>query len=197
MIGVYTKIIILEVALIMKGEIIVYTGPMFSGKTLALLSAYERATIAHKSVLAFKPKLDYRFGENLIKSRKFGQVEAISIDDVSQLRFYEAEIYIIDEFQFLKGNVQVIREMADMGKKFHIAGLDMTAEGKPFNLMPQLLSIADHVEKYTAVCVDCGEDAIYSFYLSKKSNDILVGNNEYVPLCRTCWKNRMEEKEKS
>ena len=37
------------------GQITVYTGPMFSGKTNALLSAYERAAIAGKKVKAFKP----------------------------------------------------------------------------------------------------------------------------------------------
>ena len=49
------------------GQITVYTGPMFSGKTNLLLGAYERATIAHKDVKAFKPKLDDRFGSNIIK----------------------------------------------------------------------------------------------------------------------------------
>ena len=54
-------------------QINVYTGPMFSGKTNALLSAYERATIAHKRVKAFKPKIDTRFGVDVIKSRRFGE----------------------------------------------------------------------------------------------------------------------------
>lgn len=179
----------------MNGEIIVHTGPMFSGKTLALLSAYERATIAHKSLLAFKPQLDNRFGENLIKSRRFGEAEAINLQDIAEIQKYDAEIYIIDEFQFLKGDVQIIRNMADDGKKFHIAGLDMTAEGKPFGLMPQLCCIADHVYKYTAVCADCGEDAIYSFFLGNKEKDIVVGNMEYIPLCREHWKKRTNQKE--
>lgn len=180
-----------------NGEIIVHTGPMFSGKTLALLSAYERATIAHKKIAAFKPQIDNRFGDNLIKSRRFGEAEAISIKNISEIKKYDADVYIIDEVQFLEGDVNIIRDMANDGKKFHIAGLDMTAEGKPFGLMPEVLSIADRVEKYTAVCTDCGEDAIYSFFLGKKSKDVVVGNNEYIPLCRNCWKKRMKMKEQN
>lgn len=180
-----------------NGEIIVHTGPMFSGKTLALLSAYERATIAHKRLAAFKPLIDDRFGDNLIKSRRFGEAEAINIRDISEIQKYDVEVYIIDEFQFLEGDVNIIRDMADNGKRFHIAGLDMTAEGKPFGLMPQVLSLADRVEKCTAVCADCGEDAIYSFFLGKKNADVVVGNNEYIPLCRSCWKKRMKMKEQN
>ena len=172
----------------MNGEIIVYTGPMFSGKTLALLRAYERAEIARKKLIAFKPKLDDRFGQNVIKSRRFGEAEAINIKNIEEIRNYDAEIYIIDEFQ-------ILRELADSGKKIHVAGLDMTAEGKPFGLMPQLFAIADCIEKYTSVCVDCGGDAIYSFFLGHKSEDVVVGNNEYIPLCRACWSKRMKMKE--
>ena len=181
----------------MKGEIIVYTGPMFGSKTLALLSAYERATIARKKVKAFKPRLDNRFGESAIKSRSFkdAEIKAINIENISELRNYDAEVYIIDEFEFLKGDPQIIREMADLGKKFHISGLDMTAEGKPFGPMPDLMSYADRVIKYTAVCDGCGEDAIYSFFKGINNEDIVVGNSEYVPLCRDCWLKSMSEKE--
>ena len=174
-------------------KINVFTGPMFSGKTNLLLGAYERATIAHKKVLAFKPKLDNRFGDNVIKSRRFGEIEAISISSVDDLKNYDAEVYIIDEFQFLTGNIKVIVQMADeKDKVFFISGLDMTAEKKPFGLMPEILAVADHVEKCVAICNDCAEEnAVYSYFLGKKDTDIVVGNNEYIPLCRKCYNKRM------
>ena len=67
-------------------QINVFTGPMFSGKTNALLSAYERATIAKKRVQAFKPITDTRFGKNVIKSRRFGEIEAITIKKIEDLK---------------------------------------------------------------------------------------------------------------
>ena len=179
----------------MQNRIIVYTGPMFSGKTTALLGAYEKAIIAHKAVLAFKPKIDYRFGTNVIKSRKFGEVDAIPITDLEELLDYDVDVYIIDEFQFLKGDINVLIHLADnMKKTFYISGLDMTAERKPFGLMPQLLAIADTVQKFVAICHDCDEEnAIYSFFQGKKDSDILVGNTEYIPLCRNCYAKRIKE----
>ncbi|MBR3281038.1 MAG: thymidine kinase [Clostridia bacterium] len=176
-------------------KINVFTGPMFSGKTNLLLGAYERATIAHKKVLAFKPKLDNRFGDNVIKSRRFGEIEAICISCIEDLKNYDAEVYIIDEFQFLTGDIKVIVQMADeKDKVFFISGLDMTAEKKPFGHMPEILAVADHVEKCVAICNDCAEEnAIYSYFLGKKDTDIVVGNNEYIPLCRKCYTKRMKK----
>lgn len=72
----------------------------------------------------------------------------------------------------------------------------MTAEGKPFGPMPELLAIADQVEKKVAICNDCKrENATISFYLGNKTEDIVVGNHEYIVLCRECWKKRMSRKE--
>ena len=68
------------------GQITVYTGPMFSGKTNALLSAYERAAIAGKKVKAFKPSIDDRFGMDVIKSRRFGEIEATCIASLKELK---------------------------------------------------------------------------------------------------------------
>lgn len=182
----------------MNGKIIVYTGPMFSSKSaMLLLFAYERSLIAGKKIVALKPKIDNRFGDTYITSRTFGKIAAKNISNISELKNYDADVYIIDEFQFLEGDIFIIQEMANCGKIFHISGLDMTAEGKPFGLMPELLAIADKVNKEIAICEDCKEDnAIYSFYLGEKDEDILVGNKEYIALCRNCWRKRMEAKKR-
>lgn len=173
-------------------------GPMFSSKSAMMFFAYDRAKIAEKKVIAIKPKIDDRFGEDEIKSRASGlSIKAINISNISELLNFDADVFIIDEFQFLDGDVSIIQNLANQGKVFHISGLDMTAEGKPFGHMPELMAIADKVSKQVAICNDCkNENAIYSFFLGKKSQDIVIGNREYIPLCRTCWKKRMEMKEK-
>lgn len=182
----------------MKGKIVVYTGPMFSEKSAELITAYGRAQLAHRSVGAFKPKMDDRFGNDVIKSRKIGEIPAINIQSIEEIEQYDVDVYIIDEFQFLIGDVMTIDAMANKGKKFFIAGLDKTAEGKPFGLMPELLAVADEVKKLTAVCVDCSKDdddgAVNSFFLGRKDADIVIGNSEYVPLCRRHWLERMMKK---
>ena len=43
---------------------------------------------------------------------------------------YDADIYLIDEFQFLQGEITPIQKLASKGKKFYIAGLNLTTEMK-------------------------------------------------------------------
>ena len=177
------------------GRIIVYTGPMFSRKTAILLAEYERSQIAERETAAFKPAIDGRFGKDVIKSRNAGSIEAFCISRLEEIEEYDAQGYFIDEFQFLEGDIQVIQRMAGNGKNFYVSGLDMTAEGKPFAIMQELLCIADEVEKRKAICVDCKNNATHSFFLGKKDKDVLVGDKEYIPLCRECWAKRMKMKE--
>lgn len=182
----------------MNGMIVVYTGPMFSSKSVMMFFAYDKNMIAGKKVLAFKPRKDDRFGDDVIKSRSLEQtLKAINISDLSELLQYEADVYIIDEFQFLRGDIYTIQKMANEGKVFYISGLDMTAEGKPFGIMPELLAIADQVHKGVAICNDCKqENATHSYYLGNKDKDVQIGDKEYIPLCRSCWAKRMERKKK-
>ena len=52
--------------------LIVYTGPMFSGKTQALMARLQSKQRAHKNVLVVKPALDNRYDsvdEIVVKAR--------------------------------------------------------------------------------------------------------------------------------
>ena len=116
-----------------------------------MLNELERQAITGKNIKIFKPSIDKRFGENIIKTRSGKNIEAININSIDELKNYKADIYFIDEFQFLDGNVYIIDQMASEGKKFFISGLNLTAEKKPFGKMGDLMCIADNVELMTSV----------------------------------------------
>ena len=61
--------------------------------------------------MIFKPKLDYREGESYIASRDGKKLLANNIEDISELENYNADVFFIDEFQFLQGNVKTIEKM--------------------------------------------------------------------------------------
>jgi thymidine kinase len=50
----------------MVGRLEVITGPMFAGKTEELLRRVERARIARKNAVLFKPKLDTRYASDRV-----------------------------------------------------------------------------------------------------------------------------------
>lgn len=168
-------------------DINVFTGPMKSGKSQMIINEAHRQMIAGKKIQMFKPKLDTRDYEN-IADRNGNKLTAININDIEEIKKYDADVYVIDEFQFLNGSVNTIEEMASKGKKFFIAGLNLTAEKKPFGKMGDLLCVSDNVQMLTSICEICKNDnAIYTYCKESKDSDILVGDSQYIPVCRSCY----------
>ena len=55
----------------------------------------------------------------------------------------------VDEGQFFDMElVYVCNKLADAGKRVIVAGLDQDFRGKPFDPMPQLLSVAEYITKH-------------------------------------------------
>ena len=173
-------------------DINVFTGPMKSGKSQKIINEAYRQIIAGKKIQMFKPKLDTREQE-CVADRNGNKLMAVNIQDMNEIENYDADVYIIDEFQFLKGNVNVIQNMASKGKKFFIAGLNLTAEKKPFGKMGDLMCVSDNVQMLTSICEICKNDnAIYTYCKEHKDGDILVGDSQYLPVCRNCYQKLVE-----
>lgn len=178
------------------GDINVFSGPMKCGKSQQICNEYNRKLIAGKNIQMFKPKLDDRAGANFVSTRDGKSIEAINIESIEDLKKYDTDIYFIDEFQFLKGDIDVIGQMAQEGKKFYISGLNLTAEKKPFGKMGDLFCIADNIEMLTAVCEVCKNDnAVYSYFKGGKKEEIVIGDSEYMPVCRKCYEKLKKEEQ--
>ena len=177
------------------GDINVFTGPMKCGKTQKILDEAQKQQIAGKNIKVFKPKLDDRFSDAEVISRKGYRLDAVGIDCIDEIKKYDADVYVIDEFQFLKGDLTELYNLAQKGKKFFISGLNLTAERKPFGKMGDLLCMSDNVQMLTAVCENCRNDnAIYTYYKGEnKTGDILVGDDCYMPVCRKCYEKLLNE----
>ena len=49
------------------------------------------------------------------------------------------------------------------------------------------MCIADNIEMMTSICEICkSEEAIFTYYKGQKDTDIMVGDAEYIPVCREC-----------
>lgn len=171
------------------GDINVYTGPMKCGKSNKIIDEAKRQMIAGKKTKIFKPSIDTRYAEDYITDRNGKKIKTTNIDKIEDLKEYDADVYVVDEFQFLDGNVDCIEEMAEEGKKFYIAGLNLTSERKPFGKMGDLLCLSDNVQTMTSICEICHrENAIYSYYKNDdKNSDIKIGDKGYIPVCRNCY----------
>ena len=99
------------------GDINVFTGPMKCGKSHVILQEAKRQLIAGKTIQIFKPGIDNRFSKDYVQDRNGNKLKAINIDSIDELKDYEADVYIIDEFQFLNGDVKVIEDLAQERKE--------------------------------------------------------------------------------
>lgn len=179
------------------GWIEVICGSMFSGKTEELIRRIHRAQIARQTVQVFKPTLDQRYSQGAVASHNGQQTHAIPVSSTAELRQLvnpAATVIAIDEVQFFDEDVVALcQELADQGKRVICAGLDMDFRGEPFGPLPQLLAVAEKVDKLQAICVVCGGPASRSQRLLNGQpahyNDpiVLVGASEvYEARCRGC-----------
>lgn len=172
----------------MAGWIKIYTGPMFSRKTEELLVELHRFQLAKKSVVLFKHSLDVRYDRAQAVSHDGRRMDAVATSDPAEvLRMGRGfDVIGIDEAQFFpEGIVEVVQELADMGKRVIVAGLDKDYLGRPFGPMPALLAIADEVVKLYAVCTVCGAPATFTIRKTGERDLIVVGGAEmYEPRCR-------------
>jgi thymidine kinase len=174
------------------GWIEVICGSMFSGKTEELIRRLRRAQIARQHVQIFKPKIDERYSEDHLVSHSDMRLksEAVgSADEILQKIDWRAEVIGVDEAQFFDTKlVQVCNQLADLGKRVVVAGLDKDYLGRPFEPMPQLMAIAEYIEKTLAICMKCGNPANYTQRLVDSSDRVLVGaTGTYEARCRRCF----------
>lgn len=180
------------------GWIEVIAGVMFSGKTEELLRRVRRATIARKRVQVFKSHLDDRYAGLLAVSshdrRTFAATPVDTAQQVMQRLDPMAQVVAIDEAQFLDaGIVRVATALAERGRRVIVAGTDTDFRGEPFGAMPQLMAVAEVVDKLHAICVLCGSPASRNQRLiggrpaPYDSPTIMVGAaDSYEARCRAC-----------
>lgn len=172
-----------------SGWIEVIAGCMFSGKTEELMRRLRRAKIARLPVQTFKPRIDARYAKEEIASHDQTRFQAQPVMDVEEiLTLVEPATRVvgIDEGQFLGDELPTVAALlADQGRRVIIAGLDTDWRGRPFGPMPQLMAIAEVVDKPHAICRICGGPATRTQRLVASDEDILVGSFEaYEARCR-------------
>ncbi len=174
-----------------RGRIEVICGSMFSGKTEELIRRLKRAKFAKQKVEIFKPTVDVRYSEDEVVSHDQNCIQSTPVDSSSSILLLASNVDVvgIDEAQFFdQGLVKTCSELANMGVRVIVAGLDMDFKGTPFGPIPHLCAIAEEVTKVHAICVKCGSLALFSHRTVACDKQVLLGETErYEPLCRKCY----------
>lgn len=166
-------------------------GPMYSGKSSLLKQKMERYLYAHKKVVLIRPKIDNRgyFCHNNEQDKIFEKfsISVLYENEITDTLIEELksfDLVCVDEFFMIKNNVKLIYLNSDIV----FSGLLASSECKLFDECISILPYCDEIVKINAVCEKCGADANYSYYKGKnKTTDILIGDTEYIPLCKSCY----------
>lgn len=186
------------------GEVEVITGPMFSEKSGELIKKLlKMEKFGRLRVKAYKPAEDTRFSEDYIVSRMGYKFPATNIpkqlneEIVAQIleEAKDFDVVAFDEVQFFSKHIMaLIDELAYLGKKVLVDGLNMDYRGKEFGYIGGLMAVAENVVKLTAYCSVCGCDhATHTQRLvngkpAKSGPIIVIGDSEsYEPRCRSCF----------
>ena len=144
------------------GSIEVITGSMFSGKTEELIRRLRRARIAKQNVQVFKPIVDNRYTLEKVTSHAGHEFDATPLANAADILAQvkpDTTVVAIDEAQFFDLQVcEVSRQLAERGLRVIVAGLDQDFRGEPFGPMPELMALAEHVDKLHAICAVCGDE---------------------------------------
>lgn len=171
-------------------EFIIYTGPMWGSKTSRLISSIERLKYQGQNVVVYKPSMDSRYSQSHICTHAGAKWPAHCISSgAALLTHYKAlrdefTIVAIDEAFMIDGVASAALEIFRNGTTVLIASLDLSAKGRSFDEIRDLLPFATRIEKCPAVCPICGDDAFYTAKLINDNQEIQIGSTEmYEPRC--------------
>lgn len=186
-----------------RGNIEVVYGPMFSGKTAALIAELRRAESAGCSFAAFKPRVDDRQGPGVLLSHSGDMCAASSVVRASELveLVPGLDVAAIDEVQFFDtGLVSVVERISALGIRVVAAGLDLDFRAKPFLTTARLVDSADRKRHMTASCARCGRPATHTQRFTGgrpaafDEPTVRIGADEmYEPRCFQCWSDERRE----
>tara|TARA_R110002074_G_scaffold28888_2_gene83130 strand:+ start:503 stop:1075 length:573 start_codon:yes stop_codon:yes gene_type:complete len=170
-------------------EFIIFTGPMFGSKTTRLLAAVDRYRYQNKKIVAFKPVMDERYSKSEISTHSGGRLHAIGVksgtDVVEYIRNSNSnyDVIAVDEAFMIKQCAETLISLFREGKTIVVSSLQLSATGKVFEEIRDMMPWATKIEVCPAVCPATGRDAYYT-RRKFEGDEITVGGSDlYEPRC--------------
>ena len=162
---------------------------MFSGKSTELIRRLKRYQIARYECLIVKYANDVRYDEDNIATHDKQTAKAVKATQLSKLKTDPYDVIAVDEGQFFPDLVEFCEAAAETGKTVLVAALDGTYQRKGFSNILELIPLAEHVSKLTAVCMLCfGEGAFTKRISNDEGVEVIGGADKYMAVCRSCHK---------
>lgn len=188
----------------MPGYLELAFGPMFSGKTTWLTNLHKQCAYCNMRVVVVNYVGDTRYAaavDALLSTHDRTMIPCIMCSTIEELETLyasevsDADVLLINEGQFFSDITRILRQV-DAGKRVYICGLDGDFEKKRIGAFLDLIPHCDKVCKLTSLCSICrnGKEAIFSFRTTEETDQIVIGSDNYIPLCRACYQTETDKK---
>lgn len=167
-------------------------GPMYSGKTTRLVDLYNDYKDEDKNVLVVNYSADRRYHDTMLSTHDKVMIPCKFVSRLSQL--YEEgaltniNAILINEGQFFPDIFEFTLNMVENhNRNVHICGLDGDFQRNKFGRLLDLIPYCNEVIKLKANCKWCDNHASFSHRISEETEQVVIGSDNYVPLCRGCY----------
>jgi thymidine kinase len=178
-------------------------GTMDSAKTMNLLAVAHNYRQQGKTVFLLKPRLDDRFGGEVIASRSGLEKKVdLLLEDDSVLDpelFTGLDCVLVDEAQFL--SPKLIEQLRALTRTHNVPvicyGLRTDFRTRLFPGARRLFELADSIEEVKVTCQYCNRKAIFNMRLidgvaTERGEQVQIGGNEsYAPVCHLHYVDRL------
>lgn len=170
-------------------------GPMFSGKTTALIDIYNKNIDLGKNVYVINYSGDTRYHDSMLSTHDKRMIPCVFASRLAEvfsgdvaLDIHDTDVVLINEGQFFPDLFEIVRSMVeDYGKDVYVCGLDGDFKRKKFGQLFDIIPLCDRVTKLFAKCNICNNNAPFSHRVSNEVEQIVIGASNYMPLCRNCY----------
>lgn len=173
----------------MDGYLEIILGPMFSGKTSYLINLYNEYNNSNYSLKVINYSLDTRYDDKMLSSHDLIKIPcsfASKIQDEIETCI-NYDIILINEGQFFPDLKERVLELVEQHhKRVYICGLDSDFKRNKFGDLLDLIPYCNKITKLNAKC-ECGQPAIHSHRKVCSEEQVLIGSDNYEPLCRKCY----------
>jgi thymidine kinase len=156
-------------------------GPMYSGKTTRLMEMHETT-----------PGLivDFSLGlleKGTLKNHDGRTMECLTCHHLNLLGdIHSYNRVYINEAQFFPDLIDFIRKY-EYSKHICLFGLDGDYKREPFGQIHLAISYCDTLTKLQGTCFHCNAPSCFSKRITTDTNQVLMDETAYVPVCRKCY----------
>lgn len=189
-----------------EGYLELILGPMFSGKTSTLKKIYDQCMYCNIPVTVINYSGDTRYSADAVMSTHdkimipciMGTSIIETIKNNAE-KVKQSEVILINEGQFFPDIKCVVDLVEKECKRVYICGLDGDFQKNKIGSLLDLIPHCDNVCKLKSLCSECrnGKAGLFSYRITNETDQVVIGVENYKPLCRMCYEKMSSSKQKN